>query len=158
MLLLPSMEAVCHDNADKQSIREPDFHRNPPIVHSPQKKFSAVWTARWLIETKRSWLTIAITLLASCTLVESSSAQPVPGTAPATPLDAKELDRYFADQLSRKPFVGISVALVQGGKDNLLQRLRLRLKVNKQDGRYRNEVRTGFDYKTVYSRLHFPAL
>jgi CubicO group peptidase (beta-lactamase class C family) len=51
-----------------------------------------------------------------CASIESSSAQPVIGTAPAKPLDPKELDGYFAGQLSRKPFVGISVAVVQGGK------------------------------------------
>ena len=38
------------------------------------------------------------------------------GTAAAKPLDPRELDDYFASQLSRKPFVGISVAVVQGGK------------------------------------------
>ncbi len=48
--------------------------------------------------------------------VESLSAQPVTGTAPTKPLDPKELDDYFADQVSRKPFVRISVAVVQGGK------------------------------------------
>ena len=48
--------------------------------------------------------------------VESLSAQPVTGTATTKPLDPKELDDYFADQLSRKPFVGISVAVAQGGK------------------------------------------
>jgi CubicO group peptidase (beta-lactamase class C family) len=34
----------------------------------------------------------------------------------STPLDPKELDDYLAGQLSRKPFVGISVAVVQGGQ------------------------------------------
>ena len=48
--------------------------------------------------------------------VEKLSAQPVTGTATTKPLDPKELDDYFADQLSRKPFVGISVAVRAEGR------------------------------------------
>jgi D-alanyl-D-alanine carboxypeptidase len=55
-------------------------------------------------------------ILATVTFVATLSAQPVVGTAPTKPLDPKELDDFLANQLSQKPFVGISVALVQGGK------------------------------------------
>jgi D-alanyl-D-alanine carboxypeptidase len=43
-------------------------------------------------------------------------AQPVFGTAPTKTPDPKELDDFIETQLHQKPFVGISVALVQGGK------------------------------------------
>ena len=86
------------------------------IVRSARTKVSARWTANWL--TRAKWIRVAsaFAVLGMCASIESSSAQPVTGTAPAKPLDPKELDGYFAGQLSRKPFVGISVAVVQGGK------------------------------------------
>ena len=62
------------------------------------------------------WPIIALVGLAACTSVESSSAQPLPGTGAAKPLDPKELDGYLANQLNSKSFVGISVAVVQNGK------------------------------------------
>jgi D-alanyl-D-alanine carboxypeptidase len=77
------------------------------IVRSAHTKVSGRWTAR---------VASAFAVVGMCASIESSSAQPVTGTAPAKPLDPKELDGYFAGQLSRKPFVGISVAVVQGGK------------------------------------------
>ena len=85
------------------------------IVQSAGTKATAGGTPNPLTRAKRIRLAI-FAIVAICVSVESLSAQPVTGTGPAKPLDLKELDEYFADQLSRKPFVGISVAVVQGGK------------------------------------------
>jgi CubicO group peptidase (beta-lactamase class C family) len=76
------------------------------------KKAAAAWLA--LANWTRLVLAFAITTTFPST--ETLLAQPVPGTAPTKPLDPKELDGYFAGQLNHKPFVGISVALAQGGK------------------------------------------
>jgi hypothetical protein len=62
---------------------------------------------------RRLWIVTIFVVLAS---IRALSAQPAAGTAPTSPLDTKELDDFLASQLSQKPFVGISVALVQGGK------------------------------------------
>jgi CubicO group peptidase (beta-lactamase class C family) len=43
-------------------------------------------------------------------------AQPTVGSAPTKAADPKELDDFIETQLRQKPFVGISVALLQGGK------------------------------------------
>ena len=43
-------------------------------------------------------------------------AQPIVGSAPTKIPDPKELDDFMDTQLRQKPFVGISVALLQGGK------------------------------------------
>jgi Beta-lactamase len=53
-----------------------------------------------------AWSLAVITLL----------AQPNPGSAPPKTADPKELDDFIETQLRQKPFVGISVALVQRGK------------------------------------------
>ena len=86
------------------------------MVRSAHTNVSARWTAKWQTRAKRIGLTSAFAVVAISASVESSSAQPATGTAPAKPLDATELDAYLSGQLSRKPFVGISVAIVQGGQ------------------------------------------
>jgi D-alanyl-D-alanine carboxypeptidase len=86
------------------------------VLVSAAKKVSTRGTANLFTPATRIRLARAFAVLAMFAAVESLSAQPVTGTAPTKPLDPKELDDYLSDQLSRKPFVGISVAVVQGGK------------------------------------------
>jgi D-alanyl-D-alanine carboxypeptidase len=69
------------------------------------------------IRRKLFRLTSIIAILAIYTLaVITLLAQPVLGSAPTKTPDPKELDDFIEAQLRQKPFVGISVALVQGGK------------------------------------------
>ncbi len=84
---------------------------------------ASAWNAISVLKTRSRFapaqqirLAGAVAIVAMLVSAESLSAQPVTGTAATTPLDPKELDGYFADQLSHKPFVGISVAVVQDGK------------------------------------------
>ena len=56
-------------------------------------------------------------ILATCSLtVMTLSAQPIVGSAPTKAPDPKELDDFIEIQLRQKPFVGISLALLQGGR------------------------------------------
>jgi hypothetical protein len=81
------------------------------------------------IRRKLLRLTSIVAILATWTLaVIRLLAQPIPGSAPTKTLDPKELDDFIETQLRQKPLVGISVALVQGGKLTFLQKLRLRFK------------------------------
>jgi D-alanyl-D-alanine carboxypeptidase len=69
------------------------------------------------IRRKLLRLTSIVAILATWTLaVITLLAQPILGSAPTKTLDPKELDDFIETQLGQKPFVGISVALVQGGK------------------------------------------
>jgi CubicO group peptidase (beta-lactamase class C family) len=84
---------------------------------------ASAWKATSMLKTRSLFapgqqirLAGAVAIAAMLASAESLSAQPVTGTAATKPLDPKEFDGYFADQLSHKPFVGISVAVVQGGK------------------------------------------
>src|SRR3984957_3346785 len=62
-------------------------------------------------------LTSIVGILATYPLaVLTLLAQPIVGSAPTKTPDPKELDDFTEIQLRQKPFVGISVALVQGGK------------------------------------------
>jgi D-alanyl-D-alanine carboxypeptidase len=62
-------------------------------------------------------LTCIFAVLATSTLaVITLSAQPIVGNAPTKTPDPRELDDFIETQLRQKPFVGISVALLQGGK------------------------------------------
>jgi D-alanyl-D-alanine carboxypeptidase len=84
---------------------------------------ASAWEAISVLKTRSLFtpgqqirLAVAVAILVMLASAESLSAQPITGTAATKPLNPKELDGYFADQLSHKPFVGISVAVVQGGK------------------------------------------
>jgi D-alanyl-D-alanine carboxypeptidase len=69
------------------------------------------------IRRKLLRLTSIVVVLATCILaVITLLAQPIVGSAPTKTPDPKELDDFIETQLRQKPFVGISVALVQGGK------------------------------------------
>jgi D-alanyl-D-alanine carboxypeptidase len=69
------------------------------------------------IRRKLLRLTSVVAILATYTLaVITLLAQPIVGSAPTKTPDSKELDDFIETQLRQKPFVGISVALVQGGK------------------------------------------
>ena len=90
---------------------------NQSMAQLARTKDWARCIAKWI--TRGQWIRFTnpfAVVVATCASLESSSAQPVTGTAPAKPLDPKELDAYLAGQLSRKPFVGISVAVMQGGQ------------------------------------------
>jgi D-alanyl-D-alanine carboxypeptidase len=84
---------------------------------------ASAWEAISVLKTRSLFtpgqqirLAVAVAILVMLASAESLSAQPITGTAATKPLNPKELDGYFADQLSHKPFVGISVGVVQGGK------------------------------------------
>jgi D-alanyl-D-alanine carboxypeptidase len=69
------------------------------------------------IRSKLLRITSIGAIFAAYTLaVITLSAQPVVGNAPTKTTDSKELDDFIETQLRQKPFVGISVALLQGGK------------------------------------------
>jgi D-alanyl-D-alanine carboxypeptidase len=69
------------------------------------------------IRRKLLRITSAIAILGICSLaVTTLSAQPVVGSAPTKTPDPKELDDFIETQLHQKPFVGISVGLLEGGK------------------------------------------
>src|SRR5258708_34286341 len=86
------------------------------IEASAWKAISVLKTRSLFAPGQQIRLAGAVAIVAMLASAESLSAQPITGTAATKPLDPKELDVYFADQLSHKPFVGISVAVVQGGK------------------------------------------
>ena len=69
------------------------------------------------IRKKLLWFIRVSPIFATCTLaVMTLVAQPIPGSALTKTADPKELDDFVENQLRQKPFVGISVALLQGGE------------------------------------------
>jgi D-alanyl-D-alanine carboxypeptidase len=69
------------------------------------------------IQSKLLRLSSIVAILATYSLaVITLLAQPILGSAPTKTADPKELDDFIKIQLRQKPFVGISVALLQGGK------------------------------------------
>src|SRR5258708_37047525 len=86
------------------------------IEASAWKAISVLKTRSLFAPGQQIRLAGAVAIVAMLVSAESLSAHPVTGTAATTPLDPKELDGYFADQLSHKPVVGISVAVMQGGR------------------------------------------
>ena len=55
-------------------------------------------------------------LVTCCLAVMTLLAQSFLGSAPTKTADPNELDDFIENQLRQKPFVGISVALLQGGR------------------------------------------
>jgi hypothetical protein len=78
------------------------------IEASAWKAISVLKTRSLFAAGQQIRLAGAVAIVAMLASAESLSAQPITGTAATKPLDPKELDGYFADQLSHKPFVGIS--------------------------------------------------
>jgi D-alanyl-D-alanine carboxypeptidase len=87
------------------------------MLKRPPQKNTMLDLKSLSIRRKLLRITSAIGILGICTLaVITLSAQPIVGSAPTKTPDPKELDDFIETQLRQKPFVGISVALLQGGK------------------------------------------
>jgi D-alanyl-D-alanine carboxypeptidase len=81
------------------------------------RKASTLGLESFSIRRKLIRLTTIVAILAIHTLaVITLSAQPIVGSAPTKTADPKELDNFIETQLRQKPFVGISIGLLQGGK------------------------------------------
>jgi hypothetical protein len=83
-----------------------------PLPKSAMPRLESFPIRRRLLRLTCIFAVLATSSLAVITL----SAQPVFGSAPTKTPDPRELDDFIETQLGQKPFVGISVALLQGGK------------------------------------------